>query len=259
MTVFEQWNGSVAPEPRYAAIKKYVQEAVSKGDLRPGDRVDSESELMKKFGVSRMTAHRALRELQDQGVLLRLPGVGSFVADPTAKSHIIEIRNIADEIRARGHQHSALVIKNMAESADRKTAPLLGVAVGAPIYHSIVVHHEAGLPIQVEERFVVGDAAPGYDAIDFSKVTPNEFLMRVAPLERVAHVVRAVMPTPEVQDLLTIKETEPCLLLIRQTWSNSRVVSYARLTHPGSRFEFEDSFTVKTGTAARCLGTRDRT
>ena len=244
MAGVEEGIGLASPEPRYAAIKKYVHDAVGRGQIRPGDRVESESELMKKFRVSRMTAHRALRELQDEGVLIRLPGVGSFVADPSAKSHIIEIRNIADEIRSRGHQHSALVIKNAVESANRKSAPLLGVAVGTPIFHSMIVHHEAGVPIQLEERFVLGDAAPGYDKADFTQITPNEFLTRVAPLERVDHVVRAVMPSKEVQDLLRVEEREPCLLLIRQTWSNSRLVSFARLTHPGTRFEFEDSFTV---------------
>ena len=244
MAVGVQNGGRGSPAPRYAVIKHYVLDGISRGEFRPGDRIESESELMKRFAVSRMTANRSLRELQDEGVLVRLPGVGSFVADQSAKSHIIEIRNIAEEIRARGHQHSALVIKNVMESANRKTGPLLGVGIGAQIFHSIVVHHEAGVPIQLEERFVLGDAAPGYDQVDFTKITPNQFLMSVAPLERVDHIVRAVMPTKEVQDFLGVSETEPCLLLIRQTWSKSRLVSYARLTHPGSRFEFEDSFTV---------------
>lgn len=238
--------GNGFPEPRYASIKKYVLEGISRGDFRPGDRIDSEAELIKKFGVSRMTANRALRELQDAGILVRLPGVGSFVADPSAKGHIIEIRNIADEIRARGHQHSALVVKNVVEKANRKTAPLLEVAIGTPIYHSLIVHKEAGVPIQLEERYVLGSAAPGYDQVDFTRTTPNEYLMRVAPLERVDHTVRAVTPSPIEQELLGISETEPCLLLIRQTWSTSRLVSYARLSHPGSRFEFEDSFSVSS-------------
>jgi GntR family histidine utilization transcriptional repressor len=236
--------GQSCPEPLYAAIKKSIIEAIGRGDLRPGDRVQSEAEITKQFGVSRMTANRALRELQDVGVLTRLPGVGSFVADASAKGHIIEIRNIADEIRARGHQHSSLVIRNIAEKANRKTAPRLGVAVGTLIYNSMIVHHEAGVPIQLEERFVLGEAAPGYDQADFSQTTPNEFLMRAAPLERVDHVVRAVLPTEEAVKLLGIKPSEPCLLLVRRTWSCSRLVSYAHLTHPGSRYEFEDSFTV---------------
>ena len=236
--------GKPSPEPLYAMVKKSITDAIARGDLHPGDRVASEAELVLKFGVSRMTAHRALRELQDVGVLTRLPGVGSFVADPSAKGHIIEIRNIADEIRARGHQHTSMVVRNAAEKANRKTAPRLGVALGTPIYHSVIVHFEAGIPIQLEERFVLGEAAPGYNKADFTRITPNEFLMRAAPLERVDHVVRAVLPTDEAVRLLQIKKDEPCLLLVRQTWSQGRLVSYALLTHPGSRYEFEDSFTV---------------
>ena len=233
-----------SPEPRYAAIKKFVTEAIGRGELRPGDRVPSEAELTKRFAVSRMTAHRALRELQDVGVLTRLPGVGSFVADTSAKGHIIQIRNIADEIRARGHQHSSLVVRNVAENATHKTAPKLGVAVGTLIYNSLIVHFEAGVPIQLEERFVLGDAAPGYAEADFSQTTPNEFLTKAAPLERVDHVVRAILPAAEAVKHLAIRPTDPCLLLIRRTWSRSRLVSYAHLTHPGARYEFEDSFTV---------------
>ena len=243
MALVENGHGST-PEPRYAAIKNYVLAGISKGELRPGDRIKSEAELIKHFGVSRMTAHRALRELQDAGVVVRMPGLGTFVADPPSRGHIIEIRNIADEIRSRGHEHSARVLVNKSLKADRKSAALLGVAPGTPIFHSMIVHCEAGVPIQLEERFVLGVAAPGYDKADFTRTTPNEFLTQVAPLERVDHTVRAIAADPAAQELLHVKAGEPCLLLIRQTWSKSRLVSYARLTHPGSRFEFDDSFTV---------------
>ena len=173
-----------------------------------------------------------------------MPGLGTFVADASAKGHIIEIRNIADEIRSRGHEHSARVIVNKSQKADRKSAALLGARPGTPIFHSVIVHSEAGVPIQLEERFVLAMAAPGYDEADFTRITPNEFLTRAAPLERVDHTVRAIVADPATRELLRVGSGEACLLLIRQTWSKSRLVSYARLTHPGSRFEFDDSFTV---------------
>src|SRR3546814_7877014 len=65
-----------APEPRYVAIKQYVLHAISSGELKPGDRLQSEAELVQQFGVSRMTASRALRELQNAGIIVRLTGVG---------------------------------------------------------------------------------------------------------------------------------------------------------------------------------------
>lgn len=232
------------PEPRYAAIKQFVLSGIARGELKPGDRLPSEAELVEQFSVSRMTASRALRELQNSGVILRLPGVGSFVAEPAPQSQIIQIRNIADEIRSRGHEYRALVVQNIAEKSARKNAALLGVAPGTPIFHSVIVHHEAGMPIQLEERFVLAAAAPEYGTRDFTQTTPNEYLTKVAPLERVDHTVRAVMPDSRARELLHMKEGEPALLNIRQTWSKSRLVSYARLTHPGSRFEFNDTFTV---------------
>ncbi|TFI58470.1 histidine utilization repressor [Sphingomonas parva] len=233
-----------SPEPRYVAIKQFVVKGIASGELKPGDRLPSEAELVDQFKVSRMTASRALRELQNSGIIVRLPGVGSFVAEPAPQSQIIQIRNIADEIRSRGHEYSATVVQNASEKANRKTSPLLGVALGTPIFHSIIVHNEAGLPIQLEERFVLAAAAPEYGTRDFTQMTPNEYLTKVAPLERVDHTVRAVMPDGRARELLQMKDGEPALLNIRQTWSKSRVVSYARLTHPGSRFEFNDTFTV---------------
>src|SRR3546814_8579105 len=115
-----------APEPRYVAIKLYVLHAVSSGEVKPGDRLQSESELVQQFGVSRMTASRARRELQNAGIIVRLPGVGSFVAEPPRQGHIIAIRNIADEIRSRGHEYHAKVVQNVGEKAhrDRKSTRL---------------------------------------------------------------------------------------------------------------------------------------
>jgi GntR family transcriptional regulator, histidine utilization repressor len=237
-------NGASRPEPLYAAIKRYVLDGITRGEFKVGDRLESEAELMKRFGVSRMTAHRALRELQAAGFLVRLPGVGTFVADTSAKGHIIEIRNIAEEVRSRGHEHSALVLLNRAEGADRRAAVQLGIAPGTPVFHSIIVHREAGVPIQHEERFVLASAAPGYDQADFTRMTPNEFLMRAAPLEKVDHIVRATLPTRKLGKLLEMQELEPCLLLVRKTWSKSKLVAYAELSHPASRYEFEDSFEV---------------
>lgn len=237
-------SDDAASSPRYAAIKQFLASAIRDGTLKPGDRVASEAELVSQFGVSRMTANRALRELQAAGVLVRRAGIGSFVAEPRPIGHMIEIRNIADEIRSRGHDYRARVILNDAEKATQETAALLNVPIGTRLFRSIIVHHEAEFPIQLEERIVLASMAPDYGDTDFTRTTPNEYLTRIAPLERVAHRVQATMPDARIRSLLGLNEGEPVLLLTRQTWSRGRLVSYAWLTHPGSRFELSASFVV---------------
>lgn len=230
--------------PRYAIIKQSISEAVREGRLKAGDRVPSEAELVDQFNVSRMTANRALRELQAAGVIIRRAGIGSFIAEPKPIGQMIEIRNIADEIRDRGHVYRARVIQNIAERADAESAPLLAVPVGTKLFRSIIVHHEAEFPIQLEERVVLASIAPHYGDMDFSATTPNEYLTRIAPLERVEHRVCAMMPDERVRARLGLAAGEPVLRMTRRTWCRGRLVSHAWLTHPGTRFELSAAFSI---------------
>src|SRR6266403_1838568 len=94
---------------RYLQVKQYILQQISGGALRAGARVPSENELVRELDVARMTANRALRELAADGVVVRVAGVGTLVAERRAHAHPLEVRNIADEIRARGHEHFAKV------------------------------------------------------------------------------------------------------------------------------------------------------
>ena len=68
--------------PIYQLIKDAVVDKIRAGEWLPGTRVPSENALAAELGVSRMTAHRALRELTQHGLLTRVHGVGTFVAEP---------------------------------------------------------------------------------------------------------------------------------------------------------------------------------
>lgn len=230
--------------PRYVVIKQSICDAVRDGRLHPGDRVPSEAELVQQFDVSRMTANRALRELQAAGVVVRRAGSGSFIAQPKPIGQMIEIRNIAEEIRERGHVYRARVIQNIEERAAAETAALLEIPTGTRIFHSIIVHHEAEFPIQLEERFVLASVAPDYGKLDFTQLTPNEYLTRTAPLERVEHRVCATMPDARTRSMLGLTDSEPVLRMTRRTWSRGRLVSHAWLTHPGTRFELSAAFSI---------------
>lgn len=233
--------------PRYQQLKDRIIGQIMCGRLRPGDRVSSENELAGSAGVSRMTANRALRELTDQGYLERITGVGTFVSDRKAVSHVLEVRNIADEIERRGHRHSAVVRRCRREHADADVARALQVETGSPVFHLLVVHHENGVPIQLEERFVEVSFAPDLLMQDFTATTPSAYLSGIAPLTEAEQAVRAIMPGAEVRESLTMQKREACLLVVRRTWANGRPATYARLYHPGRRFELTGHF-VPPGT-----------
>jgi GntR family histidine utilization transcriptional repressor len=233
---------SATPQPLYQQVKRHILEHIGSGAWSASMRVPSESEIVKTFGVSRMTANRALRELRDEGVLVRVAGVGSFVADRQAHAHPLEIRGIADEIRARGHAHRAEIVSLGRVRALGTLAEDFGVAPRTEVFSSVLVHYENEAPIQLEERYVLPRIAPGYLEVDFSRTTPHDYLMRVAPLQEAEHVLRAVVPDDRVRRLLAMKRDEPCLLMIRRTWTAGLIASVARLSYPGSRYEMSGRF-----------------
>jgi GntR family histidine utilization transcriptional repressor len=233
---------SGATIPRYRQLKELIIRRISTGELRPRDRVPSENELVDSTGVSRMTANRALRELTDEGYVERVAGVGTFVADFKAASHVLEVRNIADEIEHRGHAHSAKVLECRQAPADGNAAEVLRCRAGEPLLHVRLVHFEDGTPIQLEDRYVVPTFAPDFLNQDFAAMTPSAYLSSVAPLQEAEHVVRATTPDADTRRNLDMQDDEPCLVVTRRTWAKGRPVTFARLCHPGSRFELSGHY-----------------
>jgi GntR family histidine utilization transcriptional repressor len=225
--------------PLYAGVKQVILDRIQSGEWPQKYRVPSENELVVELGVSKMTANRALRELANEGELVRIQGVGSFVAERKGYSALFEVRNIAEEIAERGHVHEASVVVLAQETASPEVADALELAIGAAVFHSLIVHSENGVPVQIEDRFVHPEAAPEYLDQDFSTLTPNAYLTAAAPLSGSEHVVEAAMPQAWECKLLTIMKTEPCLTIRRRTWSAKQVVSTARLVYPGHRYRLE--------------------
>src|SRR5262249_34788615 len=134
-------------------------------------------------------------------------------------SSSLHIRDIHEEVVERGHEHTLVALQAVREPASPELAASLRVAVGAEVFHTVLVHHENGLPIQYEDRYVNPAAAPDYLATDFSQSTPTHHLLAHAPLTEASYTIEACLPTAEEARHLRIKRTEPCLAMMRRTVS----------------------------------------
>ncbi|ENN97220.1 MULTISPECIES: histidine utilization repressor [Pseudoalteromonas] len=231
--------------PKFAQIKQFIVDKIKNGAWQENQRVPSENELSSQFSVSRMTARRALSELTDAGILTRSQGLGTFVASFKSQSSLLEIKNIADEVTERNGQYSCSVQVLESINAVAPIAIALGVEVDSVVYRSVLVHNENDKPLQVEERFVNPALAAGYLQQDFSALTPHEYLSSVAPLTQARHTVEAVMPNSQMCQWLNLYNEEPCLQVIRRTWSTKGIVSFARLVSPGSKYRLGGHLTFK--------------
>lgn len=220
--------------PSYEKVKRYILEQIRIGNWQPDDQLPSEAKLCELFRVSRMTAARALRELAYDGWLVRMQGVGTFVARVRPTASLLEVRDIAQEIRQLNHRHSARVLTLEAINAPSIVASELELPPNSRIFHSEVVHHQDDHPIQYEERYVNPAAAPQYLEQDYTTITPNEYLTTCDPAREVEQTVEAILPEKTFCDLLQVAPDEPCLLLHRRTWTDV-VATSSRFVYAGQR------------------------
>ncbi|MYN29931.1 histidine utilization repressor [Duganella levis] len=228
--------------PIFQRIKDYLLAEIAAGTWKEGDVIPSEQALVKQFGVSRMTVNRAVRELTAEQVLTRRQGSGTYVAQQKYQATLLEIKSIADEVRARGHAHRSSLQQLERVRASDLMAKQFELPPGHPLFHSVIVHFENGVPIQVEDRWVNPQCAPDYMEQDFAHVTPNEYLMQAAPLQGATYSIEALAAPRDIADMLAIDTRQPCLVLRRQTRSGGLTASLVTMWHPGHRYQFAGSF-----------------
>ncbi len=228
--------------PAYEQVKAFIKTHISAGTWKPGDPVPSEAALAAQFGISRMTANRALRELTAEGMVTRVQGSGTRVAELHRISSRLTIRDIHEEVIERGHVHTTRVLMVEAEKASADLARSLGLRTGARVFHTMLVHLENGVPIQHEDRYVNPAAAPDFLETDFTLTTPTPHLLQHAPLTEASYSIEACLPTAQEARQLGIKRGEPCLAMMRRTVSGAHVASVARLIYPGTRYSFAGQF-----------------
>ena len=67
-------------QPKYKLIFESLKEGIVSGEYKAGARLPSEGELARRFAVSRMTVVKAMRELQQLGLVVRRVGSGTYAA-----------------------------------------------------------------------------------------------------------------------------------------------------------------------------------
>lgn len=198
-----------------------------------------------------MTINRALRELTDEGWLVRLQGVGTFVAEPKGQSALFEVRSIAEEIAARRHQHRCEVLTLERVRANAIQASALNVNESDVIFHSIMVHYENDLPVQIEDRCVNADIAVDYLTQDYRQTTPHAYLSRIAPLTEGEHIVEAVRATAQECAWLTIKEHELVCSFVVQPGPRRGLFLTPAYFSPGRAIGYRDDLSPERAAAGK--------
>jgi GntR family transcriptional regulator len=131
MTTFRAIEQSAIP--LYSQVRERLRERISDGTYGPQSRLPSESEIGALLKVSRITVRQALGDLQKEGVIVKVPGKGTFVALSRPSQDLARLEGFGEAMSRKGHRIVNRVVKHALVEASPLVAAQLRIAPGAPV------------------------------------------------------------------------------------------------------------------------------
>jgi GntR family transcriptional regulator len=152
------YSGSVrASTPAYRRIQTELQKRIESGELKPGEPVESERELARRWGVSLMTARHAAKELEREGYVVRRASSGTFVAPPRVQFN--KLVGFTEQIASRGLlPHSRVLGTGFLQSDE--IAARLGIRHNSQIIRIERLRLAGDEPFSVETCYLAKDRFP---------------------------------------------------------------------------------------------------
>ena len=228
-------SNAAKPDPIYLQIQRHLVEQITSGALKPGAKMPSENALARAFGVSRLTVQRALGELVSRGLVGRQRGSGTYVSYAPWQLSLLEVREMAEEIRSRGGEPVRRVLAQERIEASQAVTEVLEVAPGAALFHASIVELDGETPVALVDRWSVTDVFHDFLDQDFDRVTVFAYWASRTTLDEVELTVTAVLPDAAPRRHLDIAAGTPCVQLHRTNRVQGRVLTYTRITYAGDR------------------------
>ncbi|MFT6556752.1 UTRA domain-containing protein [Sneathiella sp.] len=225
------------PQPLYKQVKDLVIDKILKNEWPPYSQIPSEHSFVRDMKISRMTIHRALRELTQEGYLDRIQGVGTFVAESRPSKVAKSIKEVDVAIRSRGNIHSCAVHFLQAEPIGPEGSSLLHIPEGETVFRLYCVHRENNMPVMLEDRYVHPELAPDFLSLDFSSQTADAYFQKTFNLLSDDHKIEAALTTPEAIHFLELEQAVPCLRHNRRTWIGNQILSSVQYIYPSNRHQ----------------------
>jgi GntR family transcriptional regulator len=134
--------------PRHKAVERHLRSRIA--SLRPGDAIESDSELCALFNVSRMTVRQAAQRLADEGLIYRVPGVGTFVAEPKVHRDIARLRSFTEEMALRGATAGSRVLASEIRTGEPAELAALQLPPQAKVAHLRRLRLADDRPVAIE-------------------------------------------------------------------------------------------------------------
>jgi GntR family transcriptional regulator len=237
--------------PVYQQIARGLRAAIDAGTLSPGARVPGENDLMKRYGVARVTARESLALLRNSGLVETVPRVGTFVRTfrPIYRYGSRRLRRerwvgggTIQGAELGGRPFTADLVEVDEVPAGDRLAALLELAPGTRLVRRFRRYRVDGKPVQVSTAYLPADVVAG-SRITEPDTGPGGTYARLRELGR--EPVRWVeelsvrMPTPDEVTLLDLAAGTPVATITRTAFlADDAPIEVNDMTFDGAAYTF---------------------
>ena len=225
--------------PLYFQLAQQLEGAIRDGRLKPGDRIDTETELAERLGLGRPTVRQAVQELVSKGLLVRRRGVGTQVVDAQF-SRPLELTSLFDDLAAADHRPTTRVLDLRAVPADGMTAAALRLPPGTEVTYLERLRLQRDEPLAIMRNWLPYDVLRAdQDALEETGL--YDLLRRSGVHLRIANQrIGARAATRSDARLLQLRTGAPLLTMERTAFDDSgRAVEYAQHCYRADAHSFD--------------------
>ena len=139
--------------PLYVQLMEELETSIRNGVYKPGDKIMTEAEMAKEYGVSLITVRKAEGSLMEKGLVMRKQGKGTFVTKPKYSRNMKKLQSFTEMCEQMGVKPGAQVLENRLIMADKKVADRLGIEPGSNVVYISRLRLADGEPVQVEKSY----------------------------------------------------------------------------------------------------------
>lgn len=225
--------------PLYLQLKRWIEDAVGRGVVKPGDALPSERDLALKVDVSRVTVRKAVQHLVHDGVLVRRHGSGTFVAPQTGRveQSLSQLTSFAEDMARRGMAVRSDWLDRGIYAPSPEETMVLGLSSGESVARVWRLRFSGETPIAIERAALSARTLPAPERIGTSLYAHLETSGN-RPVRAIQRI-RAASLGVEDAALLEVPVGTASLNVERISYlSTGRVVEFTRSIYRGDTYDF---------------------
>ncbi len=227
--------------PLYYQLEQILLEKIESGEYKPGDKIPTETELQKMFGVSRMTVRQAISRLINAGKLRAEQGRGTFVTEPKISEEGSQLLGLTEEFKKKGRELQSKIIRFRTMSPPNYVSKELELESGEKVFYLVRLRFVDGEPIVLSKMYLNPKVVPDFrprKTVEGSIFKTLEDIYKIK-IGKSKIAIEAIAARPKEAHFLNIKTGAPVLAVKRVTYTKDGVpIEYSQSFFRGDKYTY---------------------